>query len=80
MTSDPITDFEQLGSLRPPEVQELLRNVQKSDLVTALRGASESLSSLIFSNMSVRAGQILREELDAHGDVEQANHLIRMAS
>ena len=41
----------------------------KSALATALKGASETLRDLFFSNMSERAGKILREDMDSMGPV-----------
>ena len=61
--------FEDLVSLDPNGVQVLLRNVEKSALATALKGASETLRDLFFSNMSERAGKILREDMDSMGPV-----------
>jgi len=69
--------FEDLVRLDPNGVQVLLRTVDKGDLATALKGASDSLKDLFLSNMSERAGKILREDMEAMGpvrlrDVEEA--------
>lgn len=61
--------FEDLGKLDPTGVQTLLRNIEKAKLAIALKGASETLRDLFFSNMSERAGKILREDMDAMGPV-----------
>lgn len=61
--------FEDLGKLDPGSVQTLLRNFDKSKLGLALKGASDSLRDLFFSNMSERAGKILREDMEAMGPV-----------
>ena len=61
--------FEDLIKLDPSSVQTLLRNVEKGDLGLALKGGSETLRDLIFSNMSERAGKILREDMEAMGPV-----------
>ncbi len=61
--------FEDLGKLDPGAVQTLLRNIEKSKLGIALKGASESLRDLFFSNMSERAAKILREDMEAMGPV-----------
>ncbi|HEX6979952.1 MAG TPA: flagellar motor switch protein FliG [Alphaproteobacteria bacterium] len=61
--------FEDLGRLDPGAVQTLLRNVDKSKLAVALKGASEALRNLFFSNMSERAGKLLREEMEQMGPV-----------
>ena len=62
--------FEDLGRLDPGSVQTLLRNVDKSKLAIALKGAPESLRDLFFANMSERAGKLLREEIQALGPVK----------
>jgi flagellar motor switch protein FliG len=61
--------FEDLSKLDPGSVQTLLRVIEKNRLAIALKGASETLRDLFFSNMSERAGKILREEMDAMGPV-----------
>ncbi len=61
--------FEDLAKLDPGAVQTLLRNVDKSKLPMALKGASEALRDLFFANMSERAGKMLREDLAAMGPV-----------
>ena len=61
--------FEDLVKLDPSGVQTLLRYVDKDKLAIALKGASETLRDLFFSNMSERAGKILREDMEAKGPV-----------
>jgi flagellar motor switch protein FliG len=61
--------FEDLGKLDSGGVQTLLRAVDKSDLALALKGASDSLRTLFFSNMSERGGKILKEDMAAMGPV-----------
>jgi len=55
--------------------------VCSSDLGTALKGASEAVRDLFFTNMSERAGKLLREDMEAMGpvrlsDVDEAQTLI----
>ena len=69
--------FEDLGRLDPGSVQTLLRNVDKTKLAVALKGAPEPLRDLFFANMSERAGKLLREEIQGLGpmklrDVDEA--------
>ena len=69
--------FEDLGKLDPSGIQTLLRNVEKDQLSLALKSASDSLKDLIYSNMSERAGKILKEDMEAMGparlkEVEEA--------
>src|SRR6202050_3303576 len=61
--------FEDLGKLDPGSIQTLLRHVEKDKLALALKGATDSLRDIFFSNMSERAGKILREDMEAMGPV-----------
>jgi flagellar motor switch protein FliG len=61
--------FEDLGKLDPGSAQTLLRHVEKDKLAIALKGATDSLRDVFFSNMSERAGKILREDMEALGPV-----------
>src|SRR5215831_13227983 len=61
--------FEDLGKLDPGSFQTLLRHVEKDKLALALKGATDSLRDVFFSNMSERAGKILREDMEALGPV-----------
>jgi flagellar motor switch protein FliG len=61
--------FEDLGKLDPGSIQTLLRNVEKDKLALALKGSTDTLRDVFFSNMSERAGKILREEMEAMGPV-----------
>ncbi len=61
--------FEDLEKLDGTAVQTLLRSINKDKLGVALKGASEVLRDLFFSNMSERAGKILKEDMEAMGPV-----------
>ena len=61
--------FEDLSKLDPSGVQTLLRVVEKPKLGLALKGASETLRDLFFTNMSERAAKIMREDMAAMGPV-----------
>jgi len=77
--------FEDLGKLDPGGVQTVLRNVDKDKIAIALKGASEELRDLFFSNMSERAAKIMREDMQAMGpvrlrDVDEAQmYVVTMA-
>jgi len=77
--------FEDLIKLDPSGVQTFLREVDKTKLALALKGASETLRNLFFTNMSVRAGKILRDDMEDMGpvrmrDVDEAQmHLVNTA-
>src|SRR5690606_13006581 len=69
--------FEDLAKLDPRGIPTLVRAVQKDALALALKGASEALRELFFSNMSERASKIMREDMETMGpvrlkDVDQA--------
>ena len=61
--------FEDLSKLDPGGVQTLLRAIDKDKMGLALKGASDGLRELFFSNMSERAAKIMREDMDAMGPV-----------
>lgn len=61
--------FEDLAKLDPAGIQTLLRNFDKDKLGIAMKGASDTLRDLFFSNMSERAARILREDMEAMGPV-----------
>ena len=61
--------FEDLGKLDPGSIQTLLRHVEKDKLGLALKGATDTLRDVFFSNMSERAGKILRDDMEAMGPV-----------
>ena len=77
--------FEDLKKLDPTAVQTLLRAIERERLGTALKGASEDLRDLFFSNMSERAAKLLREDMETMGpvrlrDVDEAqSHLVSTA-
>jgi flagellar motor switch protein FliG len=61
--------FEDLSKLDPGGVQTLLRAVDKEQLALALKGSSDSLRELFFTNMSERASRIMREDMENMGPV-----------
>ena len=61
--------FEDLEQLDPSSVQTLIRGIDKVRLSLALKGATEPLRDLFLSNMSERAGKILREDMESMGPV-----------
>ena len=61
--------WENLLGLDDKAIQMLLKEVESEALILALKGSSEELREKIFSNMSQRAGDMLREDLEAKGMV-----------
>jgi flagellar motor switch protein FliG len=62
--------FENLLDMDDKGIQLLLREVQSESLIVALKGANEQLREKIFKNMSQRAGEMLKEDLEAKGPVK----------
>jgi flagellar motor switch protein FliG len=61
--------FENLMDLDDRGVQLLLREVQSESLIIALKGAPDAMREKVFKNMSQRAAEMLREDLEAKGPV-----------
>lgn len=61
--------FEDLSKLDPGGVQTLLRAIDKDKLALAMKGASDTLREMFFSNMSERASKIMREDMESMGPV-----------
>ena len=59
--------FEDLNLLDSRDMQRLLRGVDINQLALALKGASEQMRQKVFSNLSTRARDVLRDELEAIG-------------
>ena len=59
--------FEDLLRLDNQDVQVLLRHIDKSALAKALKGANDDIKKLFFGNMSERAANILRDDIDILG-------------
>ncbi|MBQ9405995.1 MAG: flagellar motor switch protein FliG [Desulfovibrio sp.] len=73
--------FEDCKSLDDKGIREVLKEISNEDLTLALRGASDELKEKIFKNMSERAANMIREELEFMGpaklsDVEDAQQNI----
>ena len=64
--------FENLLEVDDRGIQALLREVQSESLIVALRGSNEALREKIFKNMSQRAAEMLRDDLEAKGPVRIA--------
>jgi len=62
--------FEDLNKFSNKDIQMVLKNVETSQWAMALKGASDNLKQKIFSNLSQRASETLREEIDYLGPVK----------
>lgn len=63
--------FEDLAGLDPASLQTLLGNVDRAVLILALKGASEAITEAFFKNITQRAGDLLREEIDSTGPIRR---------
>jgi len=62
-------DFESIEGLDDRGFQSVLREVSSESLVLALKGASSKLRERVFKNMSARAAEMLRDDLEGKGPV-----------
>jgi len=77
--------FEDLGQIDDRGMQELLREIPGDKLIIALKATDEELKQKFFKNMSERAAQMLKDDLEAKGpvrlsEVEAAQKEILVAS
>lgn len=70
---DNMFTFDDLENLDDRAVQALLKEIQTESLVIALKGASPELRAKVFQNMSTRAAEALREDLESRGPVRVAD-------
>ncbi|HML86980.1 MAG TPA: flagellar motor switch protein FliG [Methylomusa anaerophila] len=73
--------FEDIVLLDDRSLQLVLREIDNKDLALALKASSEDVSSKIYKNISKRAGEMLRDEIEYMGpvrirDVEEAQQKI----
>ncbi len=62
--------FENILDIEDRGIQLILREVQSDSLIIALKGANEELREKIFKNMSQRAAEMMREDLESKGPVK----------
>lgn len=73
--------FEDIAGMDDRSLQRVLRDVDMKDLALALKGATEELRQKFYKNMSRRAAEMLKEDMDFMGpvrvrDVEEAQQKI----
>jgi flagellar motor switch protein FliG len=66
---DNMFTFDDLSQVDDKGIQALLKEVQSESLVIALKGATPEMREKVFKNMSTRAAETLREDLEARGKV-----------
>ena len=64
--------FEDLTNVDDAAMREILKKVEGQQLTYALKTATEDMKSKIFANLSQRAGEMLKDDLDAMGPVRLA--------
>ncbi len=64
--------FEDLTSIDDSAMREILKKVEGQQLTFALKTATDEMKEKIFSNLSSRAGEMLKDDLDAMGPVRLA--------
>ncbi len=62
--------FENLLDVDNRSIQVILREVSSESLIIALKGTSQDLRDKIFKNMSQRAAEMLKDDLEAKGPVK----------
>jgi flagellar motor switch protein FliG len=73
--------FEDLIQMDDRGMQELLKEINKEELILAMKGAGDELQAKIYKNMSERAAQAMKEDIEAKGavrlsEVEKAQQMI----
>jgi len=66
---DNMFTFDDLVKVDDRAIQSVLKEVQTESLVISLKGAAPELREKVFRNMSTRASETLREELESRGPV-----------
>ena len=66
---DEMFTFDNLLDIDDRGMQAILRDVQSDVLVIALKGADEAIREKVFKNMSSRAAEALRDDLESRGPV-----------
>jgi len=66
---DQMFTWENVRDIEDRGIQLLLREVQSEALILALKGSSEAMKEKVFKNMSQRAAETLKEDLEAKGMV-----------
>jgi flagellar motor switch protein FliG len=65
--------FEDIKAIDDRSIRELLKEVSNEDLTLALKGASDELKDKFLSNLSERAGAMIKEDLEIMGPVKLAD-------
>lgn len=72
MIQDKLMPFEKLAYLDSKSLQLLLKEVNSDDMVMALKGANDHIRNTFMKNMSAKAAEILKDDLESKGPVKLA--------
>jgi len=64
--------FDDLVELSDRDIQTILKHISSDDLVKALKGGSDDIAEMFFRNMSSRAAEIMREDMEVMGPMKLA--------
>lgn len=67
---DKIFPFQRLTELDAKSLQVLLKEVKNEDLVLALKGVDDHIKNIFMNNMSTKAAELLKDEIDSKGPVK----------
>jgi flagellar motor switch protein FliG len=62
--------FEDIATLDDPAIREILQRVEKKVIAQALKGATEQQQQQFYRNMSQRAVEMMKEEIEIMGPVK----------
>ncbi len=62
--------FEDLALIDAKQMQTVMKDVDQADMVLALKTSSDAIKELIFSSMSTRAAEMVRDDLENLGPVK----------
>ncbi len=65
--------FENFSSVEDASIRRLLQDIDPETLLVAMKGANDELREKFLKNMSRRAGELLREDLEARGPMRMAD-------
>jgi flagellar motor switch protein FliG len=68
--TDEMFTFDDIIGIDDRGIQTILRDVQSDALIVALKGANAELREKILKNMSTRAADMMREDLENRGPVK----------
>lgn len=73
LIQDKLMPFEKLAYLDSKSLQLLLKEINADDMVMALKGANDHIRNTFMKNMSSKAAEILKDDLESKGPVKLAN-------